>query len=433
MFQQPGVTSSTPVPGRMMGNMGGNSWEDSMESPFDRMDRKLRDDLGLDDREYAESSDMPTPSLPSGYSLPGMGHESYGDVSTGTVEPPDLPREGNPSNRPSSQAGGSSDHAAGDTPKPKRNPFQNNPANANTQWNGVTDLRHTPLNARFKGKGKERAVPRPKQSLANTIADLTMDDSNEEVKLAMSPPVTMNFTLPPRAQAVLNAGRTPVKSTPGQRVDTKGKEGEARMILDDLMEEMEMGPYEPSPRMPTPEGLGRYSVVPTELGSGRRLFTDQVGGQGQAGPSGTTSRRSLANTSYGSDIIDQPPQPTPVYGDEDTFDVDDDSFDSAYDGGGQTIHAQQPQGSHIMVGDDSDLSGDISGVSSVSSPTPGNASEAGMIFGGVGGAGRQDGRGFSLMKPDEMMTFHGGRLEDAAGMDVAFTPTNAVNKPNGRH
>jgi hypothetical protein len=32
------------------------------------------------------------------------------------------------------------------------------------------------------------------------------------------------------------------------------------------------------------------------------------------------------------------------------------------------------------------------------------------------------------MKPDELVTFHGGRLEDAAGREVAETPTNVKQR-----
>jgi len=389
-----GPTSSTPRPGGV-----DESWEDSMESPFDRLDRRLRDELRIGDGGYA-SSDAPTPSLPSGYDLPGLrGDSTYGDVSTGTVEPADLGRD------PLSAQG--SRIESGDTPKAKqRNPFTNatgSNAKANS-WDGITDLRSTPLNAKFaKPKTKPNANP---ASRPPTLTELSLDDSDDDIKLNMSPPVTMTFNLPPRAQAVLKAGRTPVKSSS----KPSAKDGEARMILDDLMEEMERG-YEPSPRMPTPEGLGRYSVVPGEIGGQRRMLFN---GNGEGGGDETyhPPRKSMANTSFGSDgVLNSQPQEEVYNDDEDSFDVDD-SYDSPAPSGPSHFTSAQVDDSYMSMSPDT--------------------SEAGMIFGGpaqVHGVGRT---GFNLMKPDEMMTYHGGRLEDAAGRDVADSPTHAVVRGLGR-
>lgn len=399
-----------------------------MESPFDRLDRKLRDELRIDGGGggYA-SSDAPTPSLPSGYDMPGLrgvgngiGDETYGDVSTGTAEPVDLPRA------PLSVQG--SRVKGGDTPKAtrQRNPFTKatgSNANSNSNsWNGITDLRSTPLNARFsKPKANQTSTTNLNPNFASNptsrsgLRSVTqLDESDDDIKLNMSPPVTMTFNLPPRAQAVLNAGRTPLKSSK--------KEGEARLILDDLMEEMERG-YEPSPRMPTPEGLGRYSIVPGELdpqlGQGRRLFESGAGGEGEKEETyhATATRKSMANTSFGSDVVDGQPLQQGVYAEEeDSFDADD-SFDSPAQPGPSQA---QTQYTAAQVED------------SYMSMSP-NTSEAGMIFGGPAQPNVGVGRGkFSLMKPDEMMTFHGGRLEDAAGRDMMDSPTHAVVKGAGR-
>jgi len=346
------------------------------------MDRKLREELRIDEG-YAESSSMPTPSLPSGYSLPGFAaaDASY-DVSTGTVEPQDI----------AASRSRSSGHIENGTPKVKRS--------ESAKWNGLTDLRTTPLNAKFaRLKGKQNAN-KPKQSLVQTIAD-SLDDSDEEIRMTMSPPVTMNFTLPPRAQAVLNTGRTPMKADSKPAVDKKSA-GEARMILDDLLEEM--GSMD-SPHMPTPEVFGRYSTAPDELGTGRRLFTEES--NAQAGPSTAVSaatRKSLANTSYGSDILDQPNDPAPVYADDDSFD-EEDSFDSAFgDNGSQ---ARYPN--HAVP---NEHYGDITGSSA------GNDSVFGMPARVVGSTG------FNIMQQDEMQTYGGGRLEDA-GDEVHHSPTFA--------
>lgn len=383
-----------------------------MGSPFDRLDRKLRDELRIGDEGGYASSDAPTPSLPSGYDLPGLGNgdSTYGNVSTGTVESVDLARA------PLSVQG--SRIEGGDTPKAarQRNPFASaTGSNVNSQasWNGIADLRSTPLNARF-AKPKPLLVPSDQRTTQRPHVNL--DDSDDDIRLNMSPPVTMTFNLPARAQAVLAAGRTPIKSN---RKPLE-KEGEARMILDDLMEEMERG-YEPSPRMPTPDGLGRYSIVPGELASGsggRMLFSDGGGGEETYHP----TRKSMANTSFGSDGVVEGTShpPAGVYNDdEDSFDVED-SFDSPTTAG--PSHYTQGHGERAAAQvDDSYIS---------MSP---NTSEAGMIFGGPPQQNGRMGRGrFSLMKPDEMMTFHGGRLEDAAGRDMQDSPTHAVLKGAGR-
>ena len=397
MFDGQHGASSTPLPGRSgpshRQRIEHDSLEDSLGSPFDRVDRRLGDDY-----EGEDSSDMPTPSLPSGYSLPEFVETDY-QRQTEPVE--------------------------GTTPRANnRRPFQPDPAGAN--WNGLTDLRTTPLNAGFyKGKRPASKPRHPRSSLANTIGDMSLDSDGH---LPMSPPVTMTWNLPPRAQAVFNAGKTPVK---GSKADAggKGQEVEARRILDDLMEEMQHG-YEPSPRMPTPEGLGRYSVVPDmDVGGPQRLFADAPSGTGAAPETSRQARnlrRSMANTSFGSDIVDEDQQPTPVIGDDESLEMEEDSFDSAF-GPPTTGHPGMPG----IVGHDGDLLGDMDD-SFMSTPGRGNEmmtqrSEAGALFGGPQaldgrssgnhlGAGDGSGRGlFALHKQDEMVTFHGGKLEDAAG------------------
>lgn len=458
------------------------SWEDSLDSPFDRMDRRLHD-LKFTNSNDEISSDMPTPSLPSGYSMPRMdgtgsssiNELSIADYSTGTVERKDIP-ESHPRQmlQPRSQDGGRSSHYSrrqrdedynsGDTPKAKYGNYR------------VTDLRTTPLNARFskasssgqgKGKEKARAPQQAKIPYMDPLADFSDDDDDDLVRMAMSPPVTMNFSLPPRAQAIMQAGKTPVKSRPPSAPSSKAPhqtfeeelsrqdaptkdEGEARMILDDLLEEMSTSNYEPSPRMPTPEGLGRYSIAPGDIGtSARLLFQDDQRSERQA------TRRSVgANTSYGSDIITQSDQPTPYGDDEESF--DEDSFDSD---AGQTVHNpgqyDHPGRQPHLDADDTFMSNspetqryaypaqNTDGYSTGGYSTSGQSGNtAQMVFGNPprqpkqsinsssGHAlGAQDG---FLMKQDEMMTIWGGKLEDAAGAEVAETPSQAPRRrPNG--
>jgi DASH complex subunit ASK1 len=134
----------------------------------------------------------------------------------------------------------------------------------------------------------------------------------------------------------------------------------------------------------------------------------------------------MANTSFDSDIQDVPEQV--VYSNDETFDASNDSFDSI---AGPSGYAP-PQD---LLGDDSYMSdlawplpagqtgriaydaGDM--TFSTDGGTP-NRSEAGLLFGGPADAAA---RGFALMKPDDMVTFHGGRLEDA---EAQPSPTNLM-------
>lgn len=475
MFDPP-ATSSTPLAKNANGQSGGaavrcdDSFEDSMESPFDRMDRKLRDGLRIGQDDYGlgmgvgsdGTSDMPTPSLPSGYDLPdlqagstfdsnrtGMG---MGDVSTGTVE------------RPSSSSTPRAGYSNGNGSKGKAKDTSRNPFD--TKWNGITDLRTTPLNAKFAKfdpKAHANANSKPAAPVFNPAA-FDDDDDDDNIQLNMSPPVTMHFSLPPRAQAMVSAAKTPKKEVPVIPVNA---------VLDDLMEEI-TGGYVPSPRLPTPEGLGRYSVLPGQLPLQPRENADDQGryeheayslALGHVGS--PLARKSMANTSFGSDDALGVGAPSAgsnvVYEDDDSF--DDDSFDS--DG----VPMPMPVGSEgagsgaMEVGEDDsymtntpgpshrNYQGDFSttalGLQSGGGDRDvGDTSEAGQIFGGprpgarenyipgYGGSGNGGGGGggngqvggvgepprFSIMQLDEMMTFHGGRLEDAAGREVEESP-----------
>ncbi|WWD21029.1 hypothetical protein CI109_105510 [Kwoniella shandongensis] len=505
MFDPPPGTSSTPLPaGRGRLN---DSWEDSMESPFDRLDRKLRDELKIGketELNYAEqsSSDMPTPSLPSGYSLPRMEedgsqfssfHEGH---STGTVgmDPPSFTGTVDP-RRPSSatpKANRTAPSSSSSSSLAAANPFGAN-------FNGIADLRSTPLNVKSKSgrtNGVKYNKPKPKTSILPGIDD--EDDSDDELKFGMSPPVTMNFTLPPRAQAVMNTAKAKTPAKPTRTASGSGggggsnnkDEGEkqAKFIIDDLLEQMGS---DISPGLETPEGLRRYSIMPNELqpGEGKLLFSSERSHQqqqpiheeeeedetyhGGAGagvppPGGVGSqgqgRRSLAaNTSYGSDTVELPAGQV-IYSaagedeEDDSFDDEGDTFDT---NGYMSSQQQQQPGSttsatgplyggapmgmgmesgssapysattnvqHLVGPDDSYLSSEDGDYSTTS--------EAGAIFGGQkahqslgGGMGRKS--EFNLMKKEDMDTYHGGKLLDAAGNEMDSSPTNALRRLGG--
>lgn len=378
-----GATASTPLRPKHAGV--NNSWESSVESPFDKNERMLRDmRIGGGD-SYEESSDVPTPSLPTGYSLSGIARDSLGSTS----------KSKSSSAADDSLLSSPAARASSSTPKAGRVAH-------------VTDLRNTPLNAKFPAhKAKASAHKSSSRPRSYYPPGFDFDDSDDEIVTGMSPPRTMNFgTLPPRAQAIQAAARE----------KTPKKDSDAQAILQDLLSDIDN--YQPSPKMPTPENFKRYSLLPEEMGPGP---AQQLFASAQQMP-----RKSMANTSFGSDIVTQPPQGAQLIGD-DSFDQDD-SFSS--DGSG-------------TVPPPADYRSDISymtntpgrpGVGDFSTTMQPGGDRGDMrdteVFGppSGGGVGRQGGAPFEIMKQDEMYTFHGGRLEDAAGEEVDRTPLRGLGK-----
>ncbi|KAK4685045.1 DASH complex subunit ASK1, partial [Tremellales sp. Uapishka_1] len=310
IFDPPaGGSSSTPLPNRTGGPM--SSWEESMESPFDRLDRKFD--------EY-ETSSAETPSLPSGYSLPrGVASPSFDEGhSTGTVE------VGQDQNR--DQGGG------GETPKAKPKQLRQvmeNPFSASS----ASSSHHLPASPRFT-------------------------------------------TLPSRAASLYQ---------PGTRTDKeRNPEAQARMLIDDLMEEMEMS----SPRPPTPEALRRYSIAP---GPAPPLFH----------PESQHQQHRVPETIYQEDSFDD--------------DDDDESFDSPL-----LSHQLLPPQPELQVGEDDSFEsvGDEPLVPEAVAET----SLANQVFGGGAKPSEKLEKKFSLLQPDEIMTYHGGKLEDA--VEGHMTPTH---------
>lgn len=394
-----GVTASTPLRNKRTNGMH-NSWEDSMESPFEKTERLLQDmRIGTGD-SMEDSSDMPTPSLPAGYSLASVTRDSVGSnsKSSTSIEDSVLGARTDPAPRASSS-----------TPKANRTV-------------PITDLRNTPLNAKFPNhhaKGKASAH-KPRSYLAPTF-DFG-DDSDDDIVTGMSPPRTMNFgTLPPRAQAMQAVARD----------NTPRKDSNAQAILDDLLSEMNS--HEPSPKMPTPEEFKRYSLLPEEMGAEpvRRLFDgQQPSGSGTLAPPAVARevRRSMANTSFGSDIVVGRPEVGRVIGD-DSYEHDD-SFSS--DGSG-TVPAPPDYGADMsyMTNTPGPAAGHAGDFSTTMHPSQRDQMRDTEVFGPPGGQPQSGGSGpFGLMKMDEMYTFHGGRLEDAAGREVEDTP---VKEAKARH
>ncbi|EKD04116.1 hypothetical protein A1Q2_01591 [Trichosporon asahii var. asahii CBS 8904] len=204
------ATSSTPA------RRQDDSMEDSVGSPFEHVDRQLGS-LAIDDTED-------TPSLPSAY---GRYNDRFDESSSSPPVRRDL----------------LSSFTAG--PSDARRPSASSlapgaglaPGTPGRRHSALIDLTQTPLNARF-----DSFSPSP----------------------AMSPPVTMKFTLPPRAEAMLR----PRGDEPLRRADKDTRE------MTNLLDEITKYDYAPSPRAATPEALRRYSVMPGEIG--RRLFDDDT-------------------------------------------------------------------------------------------------------------------------------------------------------------
>ncbi|RSH78857.1 DASH complex subunit ask1 [Apiotrichum porosum] len=461
------ATSSTPLPRK-----ANDSWESSIGSPFDRVDTQLGAlRIGNDD-----SSEMPTPSLPSGYSPLPADEYNY-DASTGTVDPNELPSFTSrlqasiaaqprqppvpapapapvPTRAPA-QPSNVFDDDDSDLPTPRAPARFASPARPRPSTH-LIDLTATPLNAKYM-----RPTPKATSVFAATHAPVggpstssasipapaprNIFDEDDEFDFPMSPPVTMSFPLPPRAQAMTDLARTPAKVPPPRLAAAAASSASASgsglglgfgsddKQIGDLLEEITRG-YEPSPRLPTPEGLGRYSILPSDLGPGRRLFDTSVASDAEPAVRPRAPRRSVANTSFGSDIQTTEDEPGRVIGDDEDSDSDDgDSFDDTTMGGsglGGAQHIAQMQGFEF-VDDDSYVS-DASFAQAQAHHHGGEftdthvgggraETEASEVFGRPGAPAAQH-RQFALMQQDEMLTYHGGRLEDAEHPD---SPTGA--------
>lgn len=421
-----GVTASTPVRSSKH-NGPRDSWEDSIESPYERTDRMLQDmRIGGGASLEDDSSDMPTPSLPAGYSLSAIARDSLDHTSRARSGHHDDGSESSSSRileppRPAATATSSSS-----TPKATRT--------STAEQQRLTDLRNTPLNAKFPkpSKGQLSAY---KSKYSHLPAGFDFEDSDDDIITGMSPPRTMNFgTLPPRAQAMQAVAR--------DKTPKKGVVADTQSVLDDLLSEMHN--HESSPRLESPVLFGgHHSLLPEEMVPESQLgpsaSTSQTGSTGGLQlpyqSQGQQNRRSMAaNTSYGSDIVTGAPHGQ-IIGDDSYG--NDDSFSS--DGSG-------------TVPPPADYRSDVSYMTNTPGLGLANNNNRGdftttmgrdgrgelrdtEVFGQPGGAsgdhrsgGSGSGRPFELMKMDEMYTFHGGRLEDAAGREVDDTPVKARAK-----
>ncbi|GMK59309.1 hypothetical protein CspeluHIS016_0703240 [Cutaneotrichosporon spelunceum] len=375
-FFDPAATS-TPMKDRDV------SLDDSLGSPFDRLDRQLS-------RLSITNTDEPTPSLPSGY---------------------DYDRSQSPDTTDEVGYDSTLRFHPGSTPRPAR-PDPDSPTAHRSPSTMLLDITATPLGEKFSvlspsARSMFRRANRSSAHPSSSTRKIVDDD--DDVKLDMSPPETMKFVLPATAQRILAVGTTPIKPSDFDLMDMD---------------------YEPSPPMHIPEDLRRYSLAPEdlaadlaaarrefdapvpgpstqkdELPTARRLFERQDTERLALDEStyGYRPRRSLANTSYGSDIEIQRDVTGRIIGDDESIDDDaDDSFDDTAGYAEQAAHGFE----FVDNSFDSDASGYPQGQDSFAGET--------SLFGNPApGSGAQ----FALHQQDEMVTYHGGRLEDAAAPD----------------
>jgi DASH complex subunit ASK1 len=402
-----GATASTPLAKKQYTGIGNDSWESSIESPFEKNDRRLRDMQieGNAGHDFDDSSDLPTPSLPGGYSL---------DESTSS----------SPSIRPQSNPAGQS-RPMSSTPKAARNPTA-------SSFHPI-GLRSTPLNAKFpKLKSKPSSnvnvhVNANSSSGPRSQAPLDFDDDSDDDDLpGMSPLRTTTFAhFPPRVQAINNAIRdkTPKKSVP------------AGAIVDSIMSEMGAsasefeGTYQPSPTG-TPDFakgynkdfVSRYSLLPQEMGPKpvENLLAKLKASE--AAPRNT--RKSMANTSFGSDKVSGP-GPGQGQGqlddEEDSYDQDD--SDDSDDSG--TVPPPVESDVSYTTNDP----GMTNRYDMTTTLHPGQQPERDSeVFGAPDRAPSAERAQLHIMRQEEMYTYMGGSLEDAAGREVEETPLRGVSR-----
>ena len=324
-------------------------------------------------------------------------------------------------------------------------------------WNGIADLRNTPLNSKIKPLSFAKRTPtqaRPGQP-ANIDADGSFDASSDEDEVPSAgmmgtPPMTMNFSLPTR---------TIISKTPAKEA--------AKAVMKNLM--MDDGMMD-SPAMPTPPAFSKYAaqhrsdVMRSGGGGGggtaRRLFThemdhtgdldegdatvrlDRVGSQmeslgmndsipmeDEAGPSvresdvstvgmpkhrrSTVPQLDFLDESF-DDSLDEMPLPalpqgyvTESYGTADE-EVEHDAGEPQH--GDDSLALGGDEGGDFTITESGQQGGreEVTGYGEDEGMTGGTVrSEAGEIFGGQGRAMSNKGQ-FALFGPDEMQTFHGG-------------------------
>ncbi|KIJ49373.1 hypothetical protein M422DRAFT_27735 [Sphaerobolus stellatus SS14] len=200
-----------------------DSWTASIESPFERLGRQVKD-LTIEDKiDYPSTSSAPSFSPLHGTytgTLPHLPDQSSFSDSDTTIQSPPRPRKKDKSplrkdvlRQNAALAAASDISTPGGVPRqtPRRdktpkNPFLPPNSNSTRKWNGLVDLRQPSL-ASSKSKSKYPRTPEPP---AHALYD--SDSSDDLMPPGMSPPVTMQFALPNRLRSSpVKLGLTPAR------------------------------------------------------------------------------------------------------------------------------------------------------------------------------------------------------------------------------
>lgn len=369
--------SSTPLAKKHAQKGGAQHAMDSpADSPFEMLDRKLKEKLQFNDEDDDRGVSLgDTPSLPSGYDdysgriQQRSSYDDYEEEPSVLISRQDLPSAPTPPQPKSASATPKAKQAklpattiaAGAAVSPAQNPF----AKDNQQWNGIADLRNTPLNPKIRRPpSAKKAIPPPPGTNFD-ITDTFEDEPEEDPALGMSPPVTMNFGVPGK-----NFSRTPAKEA-------------TKLIIDDLMKEM--SGLSPSPGVPTPPAFAKYA--------------NYSNASAAASPSFSRSRHQMAAEEEEADEL------TIQQGGE-SFDEGASTVDMGRrDVATESFAEESFDGSERSTLDILRRSGPAAANASDLMAFSPASSEAASVFGGPKSYRSQ---GFALMRQDEMETYHGG-------------------------
>lgn len=254
----------------------GNIHIDDAPSPFEQLDRRLREGLHLDDhgadhRGTGDDQDQEYADQTITRYQRGEEYEPYEEEVSVVLRP----------NRKAQGSEGSAGQQRG-TPRRNTDPRLGHNEIGSPGWNGIADLRTTPLNVKIKrhlpsstiskpAHDPRRAVPsaqKPSRSQANDVqpSDLTGDSvSSSSFGITnMSPPVTTNFgnTITRR-----NLEKTPAKEA-------------VKLVIDDLMRGIGGG-FSPSPVMEADAAFAKYGYGLDGLGEARGTPSKSMGRRGQ--------------------------------------------------------------------------------------------------------------------------------------------------------
>lgn len=236
--------SSTPLP---RNNGADTNTQDqsttlpnSLESPFERLRRQIRenDDDDLNFETSNSTSILPSFSLPSASEAEAVG-AGPGEIQANYSQVADDTHNYNDNQQTSSinfslkhstqQVQNEKENQDNDTSEktPKKGKPINNPFGG-PNWNGITDLRNTPLRTNNKASKFNFSSHNYRQ---NDKDDIDSDEDDDDMlPPGMSPPQTMNFTMPKS-----KLSRTPAKEAAAGIVDDILREaGQSKKKLSNL-------------------------------------------------------------------------------------------------------------------------------------------------------------------------------------------------------